>query len=431
MRVAVVGAGLSGLTAAYRLRQRGHAVEVFESDRVGGRMATVHVGGFGIDVGANLMLSNYSRLEALASDVGLRDTWQLLRSGPGGIMEPDGLAPSPDSVIDLIRLPGLSMPHRVRLLSFMFDAWRSRDDLDFFDLSVGSDADDAVDAWTGTVLRCGEDVAARLVDPFVRTFHFHSARRLSMKYFDALAALLARGEFTTRSFTGFMESLPLALAASLPVRVPMRVDRVVPDGFGAVVECGHNRTKYDAVVVATTAPVASRLLVGPSVAQRAFLPGVAYSSTLMCSFRVPIGFAGDFEGIWVPFGESAIVCCCSNDKCKGSHDFTDCVLTLGLHEEAARALLGASDAVISTLVANEWARLYPACAGRMTPLYVQRWAEALPVYGVGDLGRAKEFWVNGQGDGSVWLCGDYLNHPWLEGSVRCGEKVAAAIIDRG
>jgi phytoene dehydrogenase-like protein len=40
-RVLVIGAGIAGLTAAFRLSQTGFVVTVFEAtDRVGGRMST-------------------------------------------------------------------------------------------------------------------------------------------------------------------------------------------------------------------------------------------------------------------------------------------------------------------------------------------------------------------------------------------------------
>ncbi|MCI0616191.1 FAD-dependent oxidoreductase, partial [bacterium] len=43
--VVVIGAGLAGLTTAYRLQQKGIAVHVYEArNRVGGRIFTVRLG---------------------------------------------------------------------------------------------------------------------------------------------------------------------------------------------------------------------------------------------------------------------------------------------------------------------------------------------------------------------------------------------------
>jgi len=45
--IIVIGAGISGLTAAFRLQRAGHAVSVFEArQRVGGRMITIDWKGF-------------------------------------------------------------------------------------------------------------------------------------------------------------------------------------------------------------------------------------------------------------------------------------------------------------------------------------------------------------------------------------------------
>lgn len=71
--VAVIGAGLAGLTAAYRLHQIGHSVAVVEAqDRVGGRTLTRDLGGgHVIDLGGESIGPTQDRITALAGELGL------------------------------------------------------------------------------------------------------------------------------------------------------------------------------------------------------------------------------------------------------------------------------------------------------------------------------------------------------------------------
>ncbi len=65
-KVAVIGAGLSGLSAAITLQDAGCEVEVFESsDRVGGRVATDIIDGYRLDRGFQLINSRYPELVRL------------------------------------------------------------------------------------------------------------------------------------------------------------------------------------------------------------------------------------------------------------------------------------------------------------------------------------------------------------------------------
>lgn len=70
--VIVIGAGISGLTAAHALRNAGHDVMVFEATgRAGGRIHSERVAGFLVEHGANGMLAPAPHAEALIGELGL------------------------------------------------------------------------------------------------------------------------------------------------------------------------------------------------------------------------------------------------------------------------------------------------------------------------------------------------------------------------
>lgn len=73
--VAIVGAGIAGLAAAWRLRQQGVRVRVFEAqNRIGGRMLSLRnhfADGQVIELGGELIDTGHARIRALAGELGL------------------------------------------------------------------------------------------------------------------------------------------------------------------------------------------------------------------------------------------------------------------------------------------------------------------------------------------------------------------------
>src|SRR5690242_5980064 len=75
-RIAVVGGGIAGLSAAWFLREADPDAEitVFEgSPRVGGKLAVGEVGGIAVDLGAEAILNRRPEGVDLARTVGLAD----------------------------------------------------------------------------------------------------------------------------------------------------------------------------------------------------------------------------------------------------------------------------------------------------------------------------------------------------------------------
>jgi acyl-CoA synthetase (AMP-forming)/AMP-acid ligase II/surfactin synthase thioesterase subunit/protoporphyrinogen oxidase/acyl carrier protein len=73
LRICIVGAGVSGLTAARELERRGHRVTVLEKlEDIGGKSASVEIGGRQFDLGGHYCTDNYQHLAALVRELGIR-----------------------------------------------------------------------------------------------------------------------------------------------------------------------------------------------------------------------------------------------------------------------------------------------------------------------------------------------------------------------
>src|SRR5688500_10166282 len=78
----VVGAGLAGLTAAYRLMRSGHSVIVLEAnDRAGGRVVNHHIEGGEIsEAGGTFIGPTQTRIKAIADTFGV-ETFPTYNTG--------------------------------------------------------------------------------------------------------------------------------------------------------------------------------------------------------------------------------------------------------------------------------------------------------------------------------------------------------------
>jgi len=109
--VAIVGSGLAGLTAAYRLKQRGMRVVVYEAgDRVGGAVRTDRREGYLAELGPNSLAAPSTQLWAFLLELGLEPS--ILPASPAArkrfVVRNGKLLPLPMSPQDFLRTRLLS-----------------------------------------------------------------------------------------------------------------------------------------------------------------------------------------------------------------------------------------------------------------------------------------------------------------------------------
>lgn len=173
--VVVVGAGIAGLTCAYRLLKAGVEVHVFEAaSRAGGMIHSERVGGHLFERGPTTVLSTSPRINALIDDAGLRSRALLSaeQAGRRWVWRHDRLHKLPDSPQALFTCGALSLPGRLRLMLEPLISARLKGPPETLE-QMGH-------------RRLGKEATAGLLDPFVTGVYAGRIDRLGV---DALARL--------------------------------------------------------------------------------------------------------------------------------------------------------------------------------------------------------------------------------------------------
>ena len=201
--VAIIGGGISGLAAAFLLRDSGLAVTVLEgSPRLGGKLAVSEVAGVRVDSGAEALLALRPEGTGLIGELGLSGELQLPGTTAAGIWTRGSVRPLPrrqfmgvPADLGELAATGILSPDGIA---------RARQDLSL--PGSGGERDESVTSKVGG--RFGQELVDRLVDPLLGGVYAGRCEDLS---FEATLPALAQAARKHSSLTeAAAELVPLA-----------------------------------------------------------------------------------------------------------------------------------------------------------------------------------------------------------------------------
>lgn len=473
MLVAVVGGGISGLAAAYALTGSGRDIEVVVlegSPRIGGKLLVGEVAGLAVDLGAEAMLNRRPEAVALARATGLGD--DLTKPEPIGssIWTRGGLLPLPRTVMGVpADLPGLAGSGvlsragvlRVRAEAFLPGAALSESRAD--EVSVGD----------FLARRLGSELVDRIVEPLLGGVYAGHARRLSLAaaapqvlQLAAAGGSLVRaaqrsthgagtaGAAGTPVFAGLrggVGRLPAAVASRSGARVKTSatvrlLSRPSATRWRLVVGSTHDveLLEVDAVVLATPAAPASRLLdtVAPAAARE--LRRIEYAGMAVITLAYPSGAPGlplTSSGFLVPPVDGRDLKASTFSSAKwawlreagegatGKDGGGVTVVRASVGRHGQEHLLQREDTELVELAAGDLAEA-AGLGGRLVDAQVTRWGGALPQYAVGHRARVQRIRASVAEVEGLEVCGAAYDGVGVAACVADGTAAAGRLLEQ-
>jgi protoporphyrinogen/coproporphyrinogen III oxidase len=417
-RIAIIGGGISGLSAAYALEEKRRAgLEVqyvlYEaSARFGGVLVTDRVDGCILEAGPDSFLTEKPWATDLCAKLGLagqligsndadRKTYILVR---GKLVEmPDGLMfMVPTKLAPTIFSPLFSTQTKLRMAQ------------EWFHPPHKANGDETVAAFVER--HYGPEMVDRLADPLLSGVYGGEASQLSVRAvlprfaeMEAKYGSLGRAMLAARSAARNAKTPPRPLFTSLENGMQQMVDALVgaldanalnteatvqavaPEAGSWVVSAGLQSDEFDAVILALPTKAAANLLqrCGPQLA--AELGAIEYSSSVTVALgydkqvrdSLPPGF-----GFLVPRSEGKRMLAATFVHNKFPHRAPEdrAILRCFLGGARGEQMLALSEKEILSIVREELDQILQL---RAEPLFacVFKWRGAMAQYGVGHLER--------------------------------------------
>ncbi len=181
-RIAIIGGGITGLAAAYKLEQAKAAgvnieYDLYEqSDRLGGKIQTEHVNGFVIERGPDSFLARKQSMSRLAKEVGMEEELLANDTGQAYVLRDNQLYPIPGGAV--MGVPTEIQPFLTTRLFSPIGKLRAAGD---FFLSRTASKDEDISLGHFFRHRLGDEVVDHLIEPLLSGIYAGDLNKLSLK----------------------------------------------------------------------------------------------------------------------------------------------------------------------------------------------------------------------------------------------------------
>jgi protoporphyrinogen/coproporphyrinogen III oxidase len=416
-RIIVVGAGIAGLTTAYRLLKpsngSGIQVTVYEAtEQLGGKIRTGAFEGFPMEDGPDSFVVRKPWALRLCRELGLGR--ELVAPAPGGvyIWVGDRLErfPTPAAfgvpakVESLLRWRGMSLPGRLRAAADLFrPAGRDRSDesiMSLLERRIGREAAETLIAPLLASLHAGDPERLGIASTFpeLRTWERGHGSLIRGSKASLKAARRHSGDEEEAMFatvwTGLSRMISVLADAVGRDRIMVgdRVTSIRRTRRGWAVSVGNGETLADAVVLATPAFESARLLGKENPEAAEDLAGIPYASTALVTLAFPRGTLTALPpgtGFIVPPGrglDTVTACTFVSSKWPRAEHMDRAVVRSFVGRAGSEEWLDMDDQTLAKAVAGE-VRTATGLDRDPEASRVVRWPRAMPQYEVGHLDR--------------------------------------------
>ena len=434
-RAAVVGAGVGGLTAAYRLTQAGFAVTVFESEpKPGGRVETLRAGGYVIDTAATAVGGGYADYRTLAAEVGVE------------------IVPSPactgivrDGRIHLLRLDRmirsgvttglLSTTSKLRAARLGFDVMRAKSKglLDYSDMGKAAPLD-TESAHDYAMRALNAELDSYLCEPITRAMLIADTCRASkVELFSGVANAFGGG-------WGALEGGAIAIVDALVervdrVRVSCAVSRARSIGGGVEVvysePSGTERSEtFDVCVVACPLPAAVAICPGHQDVLGPLNEGLPFTSAITVAVGTTVRPACPALMVQLPAREERDIglIFLDHNKTAGRAPDGHGLFTTDWEMDASARRFDEPDETLVAHAVTVLTKLFPEIAGTVDFTHVRRWPLALPHTKTGTFAKISAFNAGLDPADPIQFVGDWLSEAGQNSAMAVGNRAAANIV---